>query len=201
MPSNARAEGMLEAFDHLGYGAILVDRDGQVLELNDEARSHLGLSFQIVRGRLTASDRTAKERLEDLLARMSTRGERIPTSETGAVALPRPKGRPLVAYISPIPNALRETLGARAGMILLVDPDTDREPARALLQQAFALTPAETRLAVGLVQGHDLQSIAHLHGVSIGTLRVHLKSIFSKTGTRRQAQLLSLLARMSLRPR
>jgi DNA-binding CsgD family transcriptional regulator len=82
-------------------------------------------------------------------------------------------------------------------LLLLVDPETDRELPPALLQQAFALTPAETRLALGLANGQDLQSIARHHNVSVGTLRVQLKSIFIKTHTKRQSELIMLLARLT----
>jgi DNA-binding CsgD family transcriptional regulator len=40
--------------------------------------------------------------------------------------------------------------------------------------------------------------IAGRHGVSIGTVRTHLKSAFAKTGTTRQAELAILLSRTTL---
>src|SRR5467141_3820844 len=75
VPGNAHAEGMLDAFEQLGYGAVLVDHDGHVLELNDEAKRHLGLSIQIVRGQLTASDRVAKERMQQLIGGIAAGGD------------------------------------------------------------------------------------------------------------------------------
>jgi DNA-binding CsgD family transcriptional regulator len=199
VPIRARAEGMLDAFGRLGCGAILVDRDGQVFQLNDEARKHLGLTIQIVHGQLTASDRLAKERLQQLVGSVAARGGDW-TGGTDTVVLPRPKGWPVVAYVAPIPTALREIFPDGGAIILLVDPNADREPLEPLLQ-AFALTPAETRLAVGLAKGHDLRSLAQIHKVSVGTLRMHLKSVFAKTNTKRQAELLMLLAKLSLRPK
>src|SRR5262245_31669719 len=37
-----RAEGMLDAFQRVGWGALLIDADGRVISLNDEARRHVG---------------------------------------------------------------------------------------------------------------------------------------------------------------
>ena len=199
-PSSGRVEGMLYAFDHLGYGALLVDRDGQVLGLNSQAKDHLGLSIQVVHGQLTAGDRAATERLQQLIASVAAHDEAGPANPP-AVVLSRPRGRPVVAYISPVPKNLRGAPGAGEGIVLLVDPQTERETPDALLQQAFGLTPAETRLALGLVNGHGLQSLAQLHNLSVGTLRVRLKSIFAKTNTKRQSELLMLIAKLSLFPR
>lgn len=57
----------------------------------------------------------------------------------------------------------------------------------------FGLTPAEARLATALCDGASLNEYAGLHGVSVGTVRIQLKSIFSKTNTSRQSELIRLL--------
>ena len=42
------------------------------------------------------------------------------------------------------------------------------------------------------------QEIAEAAGVSIGTVRSHMKALFSKTGTHRQAELVALLTRLAM---
>ena len=200
MTGKARADGMLSAFDWLGYGAVLVGRDGHVIDLNSEARRHIGSSLQVVRGQLAARDRQAKGRLQEHLADMAD-GHAKRDAAPSAVVLPRPSGRPVVALVVSTPTGLREGMPELGGIVLLLDPNVQRVPAASLLQQAFGFTPAEIRLASGLIRDHDLRAIAERHKVSVGTLRVQLKSIFAKTNTKRQAQLLTLLAQVSLRPR
>jgi DNA-binding CsgD family transcriptional regulator len=195
----ARAEGMLDAFEWLGYGAILVSRGGHVIDLNPEARKHVGSSIQVVGGQLTARDRDAKLRLQEFIAGIAV-GRSKHDAAPSAVVLPRPSGRRVVALMASTPAALRQGIPDLGGIILLLDPNNQREPAESLLQQAFGFTPAEIRLATGLAKDQDLRSIAEHHNVSVGTLRVQLKSIFAKTNTKRQGQLLTLLAQMSLRP-
>lgn len=56
------------------------------------------------------------------------------------------------------------------------------------------LTPAEARIALGIARGEALVTIAKAHGISIATARTQLKSVFAKTGTHRQGQLVALLA-------
>jgi len=57
------------------------------------------------------------------------------------------------------------------------------------------LTPAEARLAAALATGATLEQIAAAHRVTEATLRSQLRSIFSKTGTSRQAELVRLALR------
>jgi DNA-binding CsgD family transcriptional regulator len=58
-----------------------------------------------------------------------------------------------------------------------------------LLRGHFGLTPAEARLALHLVAGETLRSAEAKLSISYETARTHLKNIFGKTGTRRQAEL------------
>jgi DNA-binding CsgD family transcriptional regulator len=113
------------------------------------------------------------------------------------IAIARTGAPPLLAQAIPI-DRLSMKFGGFVGLLALVDPQWCREPTPSALQQVFKLTPAEARLAAGLAKGLDLQQISELHGVSVGTLRVQLKSIFAKTQTKRQAQLAVLLARLFL---
>ena len=61
-----------------------------------------------------------------------------------------------------------------------------------LLMERFRLTPAEARVALHLIDGGDIASCAEAAGVSPGTVRTQLKSIFAKTGVNRQAALVRL---------
>ena len=64
---------------------------------------------------------------------------------------------------------------------------------RSLLGQLYRLTPAEADLAALIGQGESLDDAAVLRGVSINTLRSQLKSIFRKTDTRTQRDLVALV--------
>jgi len=61
------------------------------------------------------------------------------------------------------------------------------------LQAAFGLTPAETRLADRLIRGQDLREIAEHLGLSRETIKTQLSSLFTKTATHRQAELVARL--------
>jgi DNA-binding CsgD family transcriptional regulator len=57
------------------------------------------------------------------------------------------------------------------------------------LENRFGLTPAQARLVVHLVAGHSLRCSAEALGISYQTARGHLRAVFEKTGTHRQAEL------------
>ncbi|RNF51570.1 LuxR family transcriptional regulator [Marinomonas hwangdonensis] len=68
--------------------------------------------------------------------------------------------------------------------------------------QLYGLTPAESRLAVALANGLSLEEYSQQKGVSIGTVRIQLKSIFSKMNITRQQELVRMLwASVSARTR
>jgi DNA-binding CsgD family transcriptional regulator len=62
-----------------------------------------------------------------------------------------------------------------------------------LLRSHFGLTPAEARLALHLVAGETLRSAEVKLSISYEAARTHLKNIFNKTGTSRQAELVIVI--------
>ena len=62
-----------------------------------------------------------------------------------------------------------------------------------LLRCHFGLTPAEARLALHLAAGETLRSADAKLRMTYETARTHLKSIFQKTGTCRQAELVVVI--------
>ena len=68
-------------------------------------------------------------------------------------------------------------------------PKVDAENMRAI----FGLTSAEVKLVNEIVSGASLGDISKTRHVSLNTLRTQLKSIFSKTATSRQADLVRLV--------
>jgi DNA-binding CsgD family transcriptional regulator len=60
-----------------------------------------------------------------------------------------------------------------------------------LLAELFGLTRREADVAALLSSGKSVTSIAKLHDVSVGTVRVQLKAIFRKTGVAGQVELIS----------
>ena len=79
-------------------------------------------------------------------------------------------------------------------MLLMHEPGRAIELDPFVVAAAFDLTPGEARVAVAAARGMSLQKVARQHAVSTNTVRTQLRSVFGKTGTTRQAELVSLLA-------
>ena len=79
------------------------------------------------------------------------------------------------------------------GLVILPD-DYDAEILEAMLRENYGLTPSEIRTAVGVLSHNGLAAVAEHTGVSVETVRFHLKRIFSKTGTCRQSELVRVIA-------
>ena len=61
---------------------------------------------------------------------------------------------------------------------------------REALQRTYNLTGAEARVVATIVQEPEIRQVADELCISLDTVRTHLKNIFSKTGTHKQAALL-----------
>ena len=143
-----------------------------------------------------AVERNSNEHFQSLIA-AAAQPQSGMSADQEFVLLPGLGARPLSPTGPDLSTGKEEAVGLGA-IILLVSQDSHRVPDTRLLEALFAFTPAEMRLAVALARGLDLQSIAQTHKTTVGTLRVHLKSIFEKTNTSRQAELILLLARLSI---
>jgi DNA-binding CsgD family transcriptional regulator len=104
--------------------------------------------------------------------------------------------RPLVIRVLPVGGAARNPfLGARV-LLLLVDLGRTSGPQPGMLAQTFGLSPAEAKVASLLAEGKSVEEIARAQAVLENTVRMQLKSVFAKTGTHRQGELIALVARL-----
>ena len=96
------------------------------------------------------------------------------------------------------PESTMAAFGARPAILLTVThPRVIGNVDPMWLGALFELSPAEVRVAAGLMRGDGLSEIAIDLRLSINTVRSQLKSISAKTRTHRQADLVALLLRVS----
>jgi DNA-binding NarL/FixJ family response regulator len=81
-----------------------------------------------------------------------------------------------------------------AAVLMIARPASGTAPLAQFLQTAFRFTSAEAAIALSLCDGHDIGDIGRTRVVRPSTVRAQVKSMLAKTSTRRQAELVALLA-------
>lgn len=174
---------------------IILDTTGQVLSMSARAEDLLnardGLTLE--RRRLGTDSIATNARLGFAIASAVKSGT---VGGAGAsVRLPRPSGKAdWLILVSPCPRHLDHLPVRTPAAVLRIiesDPGTCLSPAHAEL---FDLSPREAEVAQSLLAGHSLESLCALLAISRNTAKVHLQSIFRKTGTNRQSELVHLLS-------
>jgi DNA-binding CsgD family transcriptional regulator len=185
------------ALDRLPLGMLVLDGDRQVLIENASASQALALDdgIEIRATGLAAADARENAKLQDLIeaALESTSGQGL--NGTSFMQVSRPSGRqPFSLMLSPLLSAPSGALSSKAVVACFIsDPEAGHVPTVDALGQIYGLTPAEAEVVQLLAKGLPLDEIAADRGISLNTVRSHLKHIFSKTGTSRQGELLSLV--------
>ena len=188
---------LLRVFRAMNCGAILLDGTKGIIHLNRRAQACLGESLTVKGGRLAALDRLSDALLQSTLNDLLGGSGDYPARRQG-LALARAEKRSLIARIVPVEVEARSALDGAALIVILVDPEDCLVPSHSVLQQVFGFTPSETRVAARMVCGESLLEIADATGVSVGTVRSQTKSLFAKTETNRQAELVALLTRLAV---
>jgi DNA-binding CsgD family transcriptional regulator/PAS domain-containing protein len=181
-----------QALSYLSLGVVLTDVEGHVLESNPLAAEILQREdgLQIRDGRLAATRTFDSARLAASIA------GRAPCRSTpdGHLLIGRKGGaRPHAVTIAPLDGGGDGARAQRIMMVLIVNPDW-QTPSERSVAAFFGLSPAESRLAASLMQGHKLADIARDSGVEVSTLRTQLSSILRKVGVERQVDLVRVLS-------
>lgn len=201
--ADLRSALSLSALDRLASGVILVGSHGKVLHLNRSAErivsSNDGLSVnkQIDHMVLTANKPKETRALHasiDLALRPAT--IEVPHFSQG-VHITRTSGRPAyLLNLAPLPpeNEFGSARGRAHVIIFIVDPCASLALDAALLKRLYGFTEAEARVAGRMYVADTTRQASEALGVAESTIRAQLRSIFAKTGTHRQSELMKLLS-------
>jgi DNA-binding CsgD family transcriptional regulator len=179
--------GMAAACDFLPMALFAVDDNGQILFCNRRARRHLevGSGIRESHGRLRCEFSEDSSRLTEALRRAlvvhDTAAPIVVTARRGSGS------RRFELLLEPVPSE-------RA---VVVFASTTEEPLgfnQALARQLYGLSERESEVASAVVAGLTLEETAESLQVEKETVRSHLKRVFSKTETSRQAELVRLLS-------
>ena len=185
----ARVAG--QALAAMGVPALVFDETGKVLFANPLIETMTGFVQWRAFGFVSLKDKAADQLLRDAIA--------IVNSETGLGVRSFPvhgadaEGT-RVAHVIPIRLSARDIFLRCAAVLALTPATAPQAPPVELVQSLFDLTPAEARVARSLAAGKTVEDIASDRGVSPNTVRTHVRGVLEKTGCRRQAEVVALLA-------
>ena len=113
----------------------------------------------------------------------------------GYVTLPREDRLPLIMSVIPFRGGIgaEQLQGGATVAVLFYDPERRQPVDVKLFMDVYGLTQTEAQVAALLAAGRNTREIAHARQVSGNAIKYHLKSIYAKTGTHRQGELVSLL--------
>jgi DNA-binding CsgD family transcriptional regulator len=184
----------------VSLGVISVTPELQVGFVNAEAERILmraGDGIALRAGRLTLRRPGRQARLWGSVLRIAA-GRADPAGLY--VFVPRPSGAPDYAiFIGPQAEGM-----ARAGIpgalgtvatLFLTDPTSPASlPPAVALADCFGLTEAEAQVARLAAMGRGMPFVADTLGVSLNTVRTHLKAVYAKVGVNHQAALARTIA-------
>jgi DNA-binding CsgD family transcriptional regulator len=188
-------EAKVSTLERVNCAALVIDGWGRVKCVNGLAQELMGGSIDLVKGRLTASDPQSNRRLQQLISSALVVGSTNNASCAPAV-IDRDEAPWLWVEAMPVTAFGGDFFSSGRAILLLTDLTTQPQPDVGLLRIAFGLTAAEARLAATLASGMGLKEAAASRGINRETARSQLKLIFAKTRTRRQTELIGLMARL-----
>jgi len=178
--------------DRLDRGVILLDAHRRVQDANALARRVLADGNGVAgrRGRVVFLDPTLDERMSRLIGACRSDQNGALRSMAAQVRYNRsPPYRVLVAPVPPDADDRRVSF-----FVLIYGPREWRDISIDVLVEVYGLTRGQADVARGLFAGQSVEQTAAVLGLSLNTVRTHLKHIFSRCEVRSQRELLHLLA-------
>ncbi|MEJ5166715.1 MAG: helix-turn-helix transcriptional regulator [Thermoanaerobaculia bacterium] len=182
------------AIEFEGKGIIIIDKNLNVIFLNKIAEAILSSKegLEITKYGLEINDPVFSIHFKKSLKKIFNSENDV--KEDFIFAIPKKdKTIPVVVQVIPISEKLYVKENQRYALIILYDASYYPTPDPEFLTRVFRFTSQEKNIAILLTKGMDLKEISEELKISLHTVRTHLKHIYSKTNTARQAELMKLL--------
>jgi DNA-binding CsgD family transcriptional regulator len=194
----AQAASLADTLDGLSAAMFLVQANGRIVHTNAAGHAMLaGSGFLRAAGdRLTVHDAKMHRALMDVLAAadsgdgaVGARGVALPlaTRDSGAY----------LAHVLPLTSGARKKAGNVYGAVAAVfvrKAELELPSTPEIIARHYRLTPSELRVLLAVIEVGGVPEVAEALGIADTTVKTHLGSVYGKTGTSRQADLVKLVA-------
>jgi DNA-binding CsgD family transcriptional regulator len=196
--SKIEAAMLADTIDSLAAGVFLLQEDGHVAHANASGKTILkeGRLLQQVTGVIQAVDLQARSTVRAAIAD-SAQGDSGLGGRGIAIPLTSRDSERYVVHVLPLTSGARRATGRLYGaaVAMFVHKASQHQPTliEAVAKQ-FRLTPSELRVLFAIIEVGGAPQVADVLGISLDTVKTHLKRMFAKTGTKRQVDLVKLVA-------
>lgn len=185
-------DSVVSVLEGLPIGILLVKNDAKIVSMNSFARQLLDDN------NLIADDNDYFKCLDPLSNKMM--GELIhkatldDNQESNTFSIKNEENKNVYSlYVLPARSELVEGLSGNVCTIFIATAEASKTLSSQSLKDVYGLSAAEIRIAQHLVEGKTLEEATEEFHVSLHTVKSQLKSVFAKTGTTRQAELVGEL--------
>lgn len=181
------------------FAVFVLDGDGLLLDRNDEAGRLLEEDdgFTLHNGCLATNARDAMKALRDNLGFAVALRDPDARAVPHVFTAPRPSGMaPYTVTCLPVTESGSSLMASLRGlrqpvlMVCVADAERAWNASTELLRQQYDLTQREAEIVEALTAGLSVEDICEKLNISVNTARTHLKKVFLKTGTERQADII-----------
>lgn len=182
--------------DRMLVGTVIFDEKGAIMRTNRIADEVLAEKdgIRISQGRLHAEFPAEDRELQRLIKAALAQPGAAPVVPQ-PMSVTRVSGRAsLGVLVRPVPPGEWPDDRHRPTAVAFIrDPGRKSQLSLEMVRHLFGLTGAEAALALLLANGYTLDEAAVELKIRKNTIRAHVRSIFAKTGVRRQTTLIHLL--------
>ena len=180
------------ALNAMRLPAIALDQEGFVAEVNAAAEAVFDNDFRIKDRRLFVRDPAARVLLKEAIDQLRA-SPRLNPMATEPIIVQRRDKLPVLVRTWRFDGAAYLAAQEVSALLTLNALGPKPGPPAAILAKTFRLTPAEAKLACVIARGASPGIAARELKISRETARNQLKSVFAKTDTHRQSELVALL--------
>ena len=180
------------ALNAMRLPAIALDWHGFVADVNAAAETIFDNDVKIKDRRLFVRDPAARALLKEAIDRLRN-SPRLTPLATDPIVVQRHDKMPVIVRLWPFDGAAHLPAQELRALLTLNALGPKPGPPAAILAKTFRLTPSEAKLACVIASGASPGIAARELKISRETARNQLKSVFAKTNTHRQSELVALL--------
>jgi DNA-binding CsgD family transcriptional regulator len=201
LPPRPTASPIEFILDELKAAMFLLDASNNITHANRSGRDILDCNdfLRTEQGRLVVADPLLNRILREALAGPPL-GDDAAQRESIALPFVAQDGERFVGHLLPLTAGQRLATGIAydaTAVLFVTRASLESKAASDLIKKLYRLTPTETRVMLALVEFGGIPETSRRLEIAESTVKTHLSRVFIKTDTRRQADLVKLIAAFS----